>query len=433
MRSTTTPLYALCGSRSDGGDCLKTLRSIPKIMKQQDTLFDKVILKIKNNRVVAILMAIGIIIITLSTFTDAVKNLLNSITASHITAEAARIKLGQMSLAYTPEVFISSAEKGDLEAVKLFLTAGMNSNVTDTEECTALIHAVRGENILLIDLLIKAGVDVNKKGIYDMTALSWAASRGNKKIAEILLDNGADPDSMNQAFLKAASHGHLDVLRLLLDRGVKIDQIKSQALLEATHPAHPIRDDILTEVINFLLSLGADVNIKDEIGWTPLLHAVLGNSEPAILRTLLASGADVNARCECPGYSDGGWSALMLAAQDQSSEIIKILLSTGADINARNNKEQTALILAAQDQNSETIEILLGAGAAINARDNEGRTALIKAAEFGNMGAVQVLIDKEADVNIQDNNGQTALAWAVYRDHVDIVHALIKRQREVNP
>lgn len=404
-------------------------------MKQQETLFDKIVLKIKNNRVIAILMAIGIIIITLSTFTDAVKNLLDSITGSHITAEAARIKLGQMSLAYTPEVFISSAEKGDIEAVKLFLAAGMNPNVTNSEGWTALIHAVSGENIPLINLLIKAGVDVNEKGIYDSTVLSWAATRGNKKIAEILLDNSADSDSMNQAFLDAASHGHLDVLRLLLDRGVKIDQIKSQALLAATHPAHPIRDDILTEVINFLLSLGADVNTKDEDGWTPLLQAALKNDELAV-RTLLASGADVNARCECPGYYHGGWSALMLAAQGQSSGIIKILLNAGAHINARDNEGQTALIKAAKDDTkdqSEIVGILLSAGADINVRDNEGRTALIKAAEFGNRNVVQVLIDKGADVNIQDNNGQTALAWAIYRDKINIIQALTKRQREVNP
>ena len=51
------------------------------------------------------------------------------------------------------------------------------------------------------------------------------------------------------------------------------------------------------------LSAGADVNARDESGWTPLHRAATYNDNPAVLEVLLAAGADVNVSCNTVTFS----------------------------------------------------------------------------------------------------------------------------------
>jgi hypothetical protein len=103
-------------------------------MKQQKTLYDRLIARIKNNTVAATVIVLGTIVIALATFTGAMKNLVNLIAKKG--PEVARVELSQMSLEYTPEAFVGSAEKGDMAAVKLFLAAGMDPQTRQTRKVT---------------------------------------------------------------------------------------------------------------------------------------------------------------------------------------------------------------------------------------------------------------------------------------------------------
>jgi hypothetical protein len=77
-------------------------------------------------------VSLGIVLATfvigLSTFTDAAKNLLSVVAQQ--SPEDARAELSRMSLHYTPADFVRSAKTGDLTAVRLYLTAGMDPNAT---------------------------------------------------------------------------------------------------------------------------------------------------------------------------------------------------------------------------------------------------------------------------------------------------------------
>lgn len=86
---------------------------------------------------------------------------------------------------------------------------------------------------------------------------------------------------------------------------------------------------------------------------------------------LLSSGVTVNARTK------EGWTALILAAQRNLSNLTHALITRGADVNARDKQGQTALMHAARKGHRQTVELLVNRGADVTAKDRAGRTALM--------------------------------------------------------
>jgi hypothetical protein len=123
---------------------------------------------------------------------------------------------------------------------------------------------------------------------------------------------------------RAAARNDVAVLRRLLDDGHKADEGGDTwtALIWASRSGS-------IEAINLLLDSGADVNLPGSTGdnWdaTPLQHAIL-QRQPAAVRLLLDRGADLNR-----GAGSGNLTPLLLAAGDTDPAILKLLLAHGAD------------------------------------------------------------------------------------------------------
>ncbi len=91
--------------------------------------------------------------------------------------------------------------------------------------------------------------------------------------------------------------------------------------------------------INELISNGTNVNAKDEDGWTALMLAT-DNNDIRTVEVLLELGADVNVK------NDEGQTALMLAALINEEIIGNILILHGADIYLTDNWNQNAIDIA---------------------------------------------------------------------------------------
>ena len=142
-----------------------------------------------------------------------------------------------------------------------------------------------------------------------------------------------------------------------------------------------------------LLAGGADVNAKDWLGGTLLLHAcVHGNINPNVVKALLAAGADANA------HDSGGTTPLLAAARvacgKDRSVVLRELLAAGADVNAKDRDGTTALMALAATGDAEALKLLLEARAKVNARTDTGQSALSFAERYNHPQAVTVL--KEA-------------------------------------
>ncbi len=136
------------------------------------------------------------------------------------------------------------------------------------------------------------------------------------------------------------------------------------------------------------------------------LMSAAGRGDLVAVNTLIAHGADVNAK-------DGnGQTALYWATTGGHTDVMQTLLAHGADVNAKNISGQTALEVAAQLGHNDVVKTLLARGADVNAQDEFGYTALEVAAQFGHNDVVKTLLAHGADVHAKDKSGYTALKQA---------------------
>ena len=136
------------------------------------------------------------------------------------------------------------------------------------------------------------------------------------------------------------------------------------------------------------------------------------------LQKALAAGADVNARDE------EGWTALMYVTDQGSMLLVELMLAAGADPNIRLADGATALFIAVVRGHTEIVTLLLEAGADPNIRLADGATALFIAVVHGYTEIVTALVEAGADPLIKGPEGETALDVVRMRGDPTLLAAL---------
>ena len=108
------------------------------------------------------------------------------------------------------------------------------------------------------------------------------------------------------------------------------------------------------------------------------IHEAAAKGDLADVKRHLQKGADVNIK------DDNDWTPLLYSAFNGKQDVVVFLISKGADVNARNILGLTPLMCAASGGQLEMVKYLVEKGADVNAKKNDGKTTLIQAAKFGN-------------------------------------------------
>ena len=161
-------------------------------------------------------------------------------------------------------------------------------------------------------------------------------------------------------------------------------------------------------------------------GWSQLMVA----AEQGLLaqaKAEIEAGANVNIADE------DGWTPLHFAALNNHTSTVKLLLSQpGVETNARNKWKSTPLILAASRGNISSIRLLTD-HPTIDVDFQAayyGRTALIEAARNGYVEIVELLLNKGADANLCDKTGRnTALIEAIKHRHENVIRLLLASRK----
>lgn len=174
---------------------------------------------------------------------------------------------------------IQAAEAGDVSAVLSLLQAGAQINATDERGRTAVMAATHANRVKAVQALIEAGADINIRDNLMDNPFLYASAEGLYEIVQLTIEAGADTRLTNRfggtALIPACERGHVEIVRELLTRtDVDVNHVNNlgwTALLEAIilsdgGPRHQ-------EIVKLLVDHGADVNIPDGNGVTPLEHA----------------------------------------------------------------------------------------------------------------------------------------------------------------
>ena len=175
---------------------------------------------------------------------------------------------------------LEAARTGAADEVRSLLERGADVEARDQNGATALVAAAYGNHVEVARVLIEAGADVNRKDETEQSAFLIATSEvgDDPRLLELTLANGADvnaKDSYNgTGLIRAAERGHAAIIERLLERPIEVDHVNRlgwTALLEAIILGEG--GGRHTEVVRRLVAAGADVDLADGGGVTPLAHA----------------------------------------------------------------------------------------------------------------------------------------------------------------
>lgn len=252
--------------------------------------------------------------------------------------------------------------KGHVGVARVLLEHKATVDARDENDSTLLYEAIASGNTDMTQLLISHGADVDARDRLGNSPLHNAARFKNLDIVEVIFEGCAGANirnSYNSTPLHAAiESGNLDIAQFLIDRGAYINALdrRGDSLL------HKAVQSKKLDVVEFIINEGyvADVDVRNIFRVTPL-HRAAEDGNIDIVQLLISRGANLNAR-DCNGYSP-----LHLAVRYQRLDVVEILLEDCADVDVLDAYNWTPLHEAVERRNLDIIKSLISNGADLNA------------------------------------------------------------------
>ncbi|HEV7257643.1 MAG TPA: ankyrin repeat domain-containing protein [Bosea sp. (in: a-proteobacteria)] len=178
----------------------------------------------------------------------------------------------------TGPALIEAAAAGRADEVARLISAGAPLEAQDSQGRTALLQAVAGNHVAIAKALLDAGASPNTQAANRDTPWLLAGASGRTEIIAAMLPRKPDLSIRNRyggnALIPACERAHVETVRLLLPSGIDLDHVNDlgwTCLLEIVilgdgGPRHQ-------EVAKLVLDAGANPNLADKDGVSPLAHA----------------------------------------------------------------------------------------------------------------------------------------------------------------
>lgn len=320
-----------------------------------------------------------------------------------------------------PAPVADAAMSKDREAVKTLLKSGADVNGAQGDGMTALHWASRNGDAELAQMLLFAGANVKattRLGGY--TPLMMAAEQGHADVVKALLAGGADPKAANALgttpLMMAAASGNTAAITSLVENGAELEA------KEKTFGQTPLMfaaANNRTDAVKALVKLGASVKTTSKVNNVGNLSSTeqeflaqasgsgnqAGGNGTGRNGQVVAPGAAPAAQAQGQGggggrfgggggkpgidrpffYNEligtqGGHTALILAARSGYTDIVKALVAAGADVNQKSVGDKTSpLLVATINGHFDLAKWLLDQGADPNVGSDNGVTPLYAA------------------------------------------------------
>ncbi|XP_071099039.1 serine/threonine-protein phosphatase 6 regulatory ankyrin repeat subunit B-like [Haliotis cracherodii] len=378
-----------------------------------------------------------------------------------------------------------AAESANKDVFDLLVSKGADLTLTDDDNDTVPHLACEGGNRSIVEYLLPlhfiGDFDINCRGNKSWTPLMKGASSGNKDTFDLLLLNGANPSLTgddNDTLLHAACdggnidivrhvigdfdintrgenghtplmlavcEGHTDVVDFVVDHGADVNMVDNDGdgLLHLACEAGNVK--MVKDVMSY-----SDINLKDNVGWTPLaMAAVEGNY--AVFKYLKGLGADVTladragddvytlalqggsrgiikelGREEHSDKSITPWNELMKSLVTSQVDYLKTYSQLSPDLVQKDQFGDSLLHLACRGGNRQCVEYLLPSYD-INVRGRYDWTPVMMAAVCGHGDVFQLLVSHKADLSLVSSTGEDITSLARRGNNDDIVKYLLDK------
>ncbi len=313
------------------------------------------------------------------------------------------VSLKEMIKGYNVNTFDSSGVNlltyavmtGDLNIVKIVGDNGANPNLKNKTSMgsTPLMMSSEYTDLKIAKYLIEKGADINIQDNNGDPVINWSAYYGNVPFTKLMLDLGAKTDLKSihsDCVMQVALKEWQDsVVDLLLKNGVKLEEVEK----ESVELINAIKTNNV-ELAKSLLNKN-NKNARDAASNTLLIIAA-NKGYAEIVELLLSVGANIDA------MNSVGQTALNKAVYSKKNSIAKLLINHGADVNKVDTFFRLSPLTAAiRSNNLEMGKILLGKGAEINTADGINNfTPIMWATLYQNKNFVSLLLEYNPDLSV---------------------------------
>ncbi|QDJ95134.1 ankyrin repeat protein [Hypsugopox virus] len=308
----------------------------------------------------------------------------------------------------------------------------------ETYRSRTLHYYVYTNNIDNVKKLLDNGADVNEQSpLLQLTPLHYAIMIGNLELIELLLNNGANANLTDKdghtpiMYCNLTDVYDIDIVKLLLPH-IIIDKISN--FNECVTHIFADTDKDTVEILELLINAGAKVDLKNSVGYTPLMCATNHGNLP-VVNLLLKHGADHFVK------SNDGCTLLHCQSKNNDNAIIlsNMWINMGIDINYQDKNGNTPLHkLCNTNPPYEHIKLFIDNGANVNILNMYNETAAYNYLyNFNNFNDIylnnlndivakniKLLIDNLDDINTRDKFNQPL--FKIISDNKNLTIDIIK-------
>ncbi|KAK3597536.1 hypothetical protein CHS0354_018135 [Potamilus streckersoni] len=334
-----------------------------------------------------------------------------------------------------------ATENKMVDVVKWLITGGCDLNKADIESNIALHLAVSAKFHDIVDILVSQKNCLikfyNRAG---MVPLHVACKSDDVQSLKLIL-------GVIRERVKRKSNND-DLGELLMNDNYLSVNVNSETIYEKDSCLHLAARNGNKEVLKLLISHGAKVNAKNNLGQTPLLLAcslqsvsnslTLSNHDNFVPEILLKAGADPNVRAHMRNWKHGPKNVevtpLVMSCIYNNVELCRSLIKYGANINLCDSTGQSPLFTALDNNARQIAWYFLSEVPEINVnhQNHLGMTclhAILKCFNDKDVNEVYELtkaILKHGGVLSPDKKGETPLVAALDYENASVVQAILE-------